>query len=628
MALVGILFLLLASIFCASSLYFAYFAVQNGHPNQATLSRKANRYSSWAVLGASLVLLFAFLTNNFSFKYIVNNSARSLPTVYKITAFWAGQSGSLLLWVLIISFLILFIQKNSNYQKVGLDLSLNFIINLLRLCFLLLLIFVTPPFQRAAYTPHDGLGLNPMLQSLGMIVHPPLLFLGYSGLLVPFALALIGFGKEESNWDWLKTMRPWVLFSWLFLTAGIVTGGHWAYSELGWGGYWAWDPVENASLLPWLTSTALLHVLLLSKKHRTKELWCYCLSTATFALTAFSSFLTRSGIIDSVHAFAGGILGWVFLALLLIVIVVSIFIGIKRHRSGESLHEKNTSNLLNQNTNIILSSIVLILLVVGIFFGTMFPIISRTFLGREIILNESFYEQITVPLFLIIIFLMGVSPFLSQSEFKIKKLILRVTLPLLTSLAIFFWFLLHKTSTFLVALAFALGVFAFATHLKGLIRPRSKRQFGAYLVHLGIIFMLVGITGSSVYKEEILITVKPGEQVTFAGYILEYQGLKTLFGIKETTVETRLQVYKGDRKLGTLRSGKTFWEGKQQPSTKIGIRSNLKEDLYFNLAGWENPNAQLHLFRFALVSWIWIGSWIIYLGIIILLLPFRKRRKI
>lgn len=223
---------------------------------------------------------------------------------------------------------------------------------------------------------------------------------------------------------------------------------------------------------------------------------------------------------------------------------------------------------------------------------------------------------------------MGVSPFLSQSEFKIKKLILRVTLPLLTSLAIFFWFLLHKTSTFLVALAFALGVFAFATHLKGLIRPRSKRQFGAYLVHLGIIFMLVGITGSSVYKEEILITVKPGEQVTFAGYILEYQGLKTLFGIKETTVETRLQVYKGDRKLGTLRSGKTFWEGKQQPSTKIGIRSNLKEDLYFNLAGWENPNAQLHLFRFALVSWIWIGSWIIYLGIIILLLPFRKRRKI
>lgn len=586
-------------------------------------ARKATTLSVLAIIFATLSLVWAFVTNDFRFAYVASNSQRSLPIIFKISALWAGQSGSLLLWLLIISLLTLVVQANGNYRKSGISSGITIVINLVRVLFLILLLFATSPFELLVDPPWDGTGLNPMLQSLGMVVHPPLLFLGFSGFLIPFALVVVELWRGSSSGTWVQRSRPWVLFSWLFLTAGIVTGGQWAYTELGWGGYWAWDPVENASLFPWLTSTALVHTLLLPKKTRT-QVWSFFLIVITFALTIFGTFLTRSGILDSVHAFSGGILGSIFLGVLGVILLFSLFLWWSRRslfEQGSGDEAASSITVLSKSVSIQGGNILLLLICLTVFLGTMFPLYSSIFLGREVVLDADFFNQLTVPLFLLLLLLMGMAPVLDWYSTDNERFCRRVWLPALVSLGVAVLTYRVQGSGVLASIAFAIATFGAITHFQDLLGHCYKRKLGAYLVHLGIIVMLVGITGSSIFVDDLFLQVQPGDKVQAGGYVLEYSGLKTRYGSDRYTVGTTLIIRKSNGVAGEITAEKTFWENRRQPSTRVGIFSTFKEDLYLNLVGWESQVAQLHVQRFSLVRWIWFGSLLVYLGVLVILVP-------
>ncbi len=622
MAYIGTISLYLAGASTVFALITSFLFLKGKKESLGVLTRQGSALSAYSVILAALSLVFAFLQNDFSIAYVARHSARNLSLIYKISALWAGQSGSLLLWLLIISILALVVQKSKQYRENDLDLRLGVVIDFVRLIFLLLLLFITPPFQLLADAPFDGSGLNPMLQSLGMVVHPPLLFIGFSGFLVPLALAVVGLLTNDSDATWLRSVGKWVLFSWLFLTAGIVSGGQWAYTELGWGGYWAWDPVENSSLFPWLTSTALLHILLLPRGYRTKRLWSYILIVVTYVLTVFSTFLTRSGILDSVHAFAGGILGQIFLGFLAFLSIAGLVLGWwKRAMLGASGEEGQSHRRLSAvGMNILVGSVLLLLLCAGVFLGTMFPVITRAFAAREVVLDASFFDQLSAPLFLAMISLMSISPLLSHKPVGVKNWVKSLALPVLLALVTVVFTYVTTRASVTTTFAFALAAFGFGTHLPSLLSPRSRRRWGGALVHLGVLVVLVGVTGSSVFVDDVLVSVSPEDQIVLGDYVLEYDGLRARYASDRYTVETTLAIMQGERQRGEITSVKTFWDGLTQPSTKVGIFSTFKEDVYLNLAGWENQTAQLHIIRFALVGWIWVGSWIMYIGTLVILL--------
>lgn len=627
MVYAGVALLYLALGLTVYSLLAEIFAREDGGNSQACCSRQATTLSVVAVVVVTLLLVRAFVVNDFRFAYVARNSQRSLPLVYKISALWAGQSGSLLLWLLIISLMTLVVQGNRNYRDHGVASSVVVVINVMRVLFLVLLLFVTAPFELLTEAPWDGNGLNPMLQSLGMVIHPPLLFLGFSGFLIPFALVVVDLWNGNTSGTWLKRSRPWVLFSWLLLTAGIVTGGQWAYNELGWGGYWAWDPVENASLFPWLTSTALVHTLLLPKNKTRTQLWSFVLIVVTFVLTIFGTFLTRSGVLDSVHAFSGGILGQIFLGVLVVTVLFSVYLWWSRRHlfeRGDQEEAISSRRLLSKSLSIQVGNFLLLLLCIGVFLGTMFPLYSSIFLGREVVLDAEFYNQLTVPLFLVLLLLMGLAPVLDWHSTDTPKFWKRIWLPGLVFLGVA-WLTFRLQGGVLTSLAFAIAAFGIITHLQDLVNHCHKRKLGAYLVHVGILVMLVGITGSSVFVDDLFLAVKPGDQVTAGDYTLEYQGLKTRYGSDRYTVGTTLTIFRDNKEIGEITSEKTFWENRRQPSTRVGIFSTFKEDLYLNLAGWGNQAAQLHVQRFALVRWIWVGSVLVYLGILVILVPGKIR---
>lgn len=584
------------------------------------LARRANLASIVAIIISTLALVWSFVGNDFRLAYVARNSARNLPLIYKVSALWAGQSGSLLLWLLVVSLFSLAIQKMRCYREQELDIRLNVVINLIRLLFMFLLLFVTPPFEFLADPLYNGSGLNPMLQSLGMVVHPPLLFIGFSGFLIPFALAVVSLWSKDDGDGWLRLVRPWALFAWFFLTAGIVTGGHWAYNELGWGGYWAWDPVENASLLPWLTGTALLHTLMLNRDDTFRKLWSYILIVLTFALTIFGTYLTRSGVLDSVHAFSGGILGQIFLVVLLAILIVSIFLGWSR-KACLVVHEKTDKrrSWLSLGTATWLSTILLLLLCTGVFLGTMFPLFSRIITGREIVLDASFYNQLTVPLFLPIFFLLGLTPVLPREGIDLGFLMKNLWFSLVLATAIGLYIFFQVGGGLGAAVAFAIAVFGLATHLREALGSSAKIKRARLLVHIGLLVMLAGVTGSSVYVADFFLSVEPGQTFGVGMYQAEYSGLNTRYGSDRYTVGTTLNLFRAEKPVGKLTSEKTFWENRKQPSTQVGIFSTFSEDIYLNLAGWEGQRAQLHLQRLALVGWIWFGSWLVYLAVILIL---------
>jgi cytochrome c-type biogenesis protein CcmF len=594
---------------------------------------------------ATSLLVYAFVTDDFRIEYVVSYSEISLPLFYKITGLWAGQKGSLLFWAWLLG-LFTFITVKSDEKKVN-SLYLPYVLlflNINVLFFLFLINFVTPPFELIGRIPADGNGLNPLLQNPGMVFHPPTLYLGYVGFTVPFSFAMAALVMEDLGDWWIKKTRVWTLFSWVFLTLGIVFGGWWAYKELGWGGVWGWDPVENSSLMPWFTATAFLHSVMIQEKRGMLKVWNLSLILVTFALSILGTFITRSGIITSVHAFGQSSVGYVFLGFLLVMMVVGIYLILTRY---EKLKEKNPriESLISKESSFLYNNIIFLGLAFATFWGTIFPLISEAVKGVKISVGPMFFNTVNSPLFLILLIIMAICPLLAWrrtssqgllKNFIIPSSLMIISLPLLYALGIrdFMPLFFYAFSLFVLVVLireFYIGTSAGVKH-RGLnwlssflsLVSRNRRRYGGFLVHAGIIMMVIGLASYGFYQFKEDFTLLPGQNVSVKNYRLNYMGLKSFKKHNYTGLGAVIDVYNSDEFRGTLRPEKRFYR-KQEPTTEVAIMNTFKEDLYLILGGWTEDNSiTLTVVINPFLSWVWIGTGVVLLGTIWAVIPRRK----
>ena len=609
------------------------------------LSGKQAVYAVGALLTiSSLALAYAFLTHEFQVEYVASYSSRSLPAFYALSAFWAGQKGSLLLWSwLLATFAIITIFQNrrQNQELIPYVISLMMGVNLF---FLILLTFVCNPFERLPFSPPDGQGLNPLLQNPGMIFHPPTLFVGYVGFTVPFAFAIAALITGQLGEAWIRTTRKWSLFSWFFLGIGVLLGAQWAYVELGWGGYWAWDPVENASLMPWLTGTAFLHSVMIQERRGMLKVWNMVLIILTFSLCIFGTFLTRSGIISSVHSFGESTVGPFLLGFLVLFLLFSIAYLIYRLPSLKS--ENQLDSLLSRESTFLFNNLILVGAAFSVFWGTIFPVISEAVKGVKITMGPPFFNQVNVPIGLALLLITGVCPLISwrrasAKNFR-KNFLLPSSISLLVAVVLFIIGIRHTYAW----LSFVLCLFVFITiviefyrgtkarreltgkgYLSSFINliAKNRRRYGGYLIHLSMVLIFFGITGSSAYQQEKEATLKKGESLRIKDFTVRYDRLEESADMHKITVGAELTVSNNGKELIRLRPERRYYRAQEQPTTEVAIWSNPKEDLYAILVGYDTDgSATFKVFVNPLVAWIWAGGLGLCLGIAIILWPERQ----
>lgn len=605
-------------------------------------------YAVWALLTiASLGLIYAFLTRDFQVEYVFNYSSRSLPFFYSLSAFWAGQEGSLLLWAwLLASFsgLVLIQNRHQNREVIPYATS---ILMLVLLFFLVLLVFITDPFARTPNRPPDGRGLNPLLQNPGMIFHPPTLFLGYVGFTIPFAFALAALVTGQLGDVWIRSTRRWTLFSWFTLGIGVLLGAQWAYVELGWGGYWAWDPVENASLMPWLVGTAFLHSVMLQEKRDMLKVWNMVLIILTFGLCIFGTFITRSGLISSVHSFGESSVGSFFLGFLILLLGLSFLLLFSRLDALKSTNRLDS--VLSRECSFLLNNLILLGAAFSVFWGTMFPIISEAIKGVKITMGPSFFNQVNVPIGLTLLAITGICPLIAWRKASSRNLQKNFLVPLLASGVGGVFLMVLGIRHFYAWLSFTISLFVIVTitmefyqgtrarcRLTGesafraflTMIGRNRRRYGGYIVHIGMVFIFVGITGSSAYKVEKEVTLSQGQSFQIQDYTLQFESLQSESDSHREVVTALFSVRNDGEKIGLLKTQKRFYRAPEQVTTEVAIRSNLKEDLYAILEGYDRDgNATFKFFVNPLLSWMWIGGGVITLGALISFWPERRRRK-
>ena len=585
------------------------------------------------VVGASIILLYLLVTRDFSVKYVANYTSRDLPLVYTISAFWAGQAGSLLFWELILALYTAIVlwryQENYRYTPV-----VALVMGLVNLFFIVVLIFASNPFETLGFVPEDGAGLNPLLQNIGLWLHPITQYLGYVGFTVPFAFAMAALIKRRADDEWILKTRTWTIVTWLFLTAGIVWGGQWAYVELGWGGYWAWDPVENASFMPWLVATAFLHSVMIQERKGMLKVWNVSLIALTFWFTILGTFLTRSGVLASVHDFAEGALGRYFLVFLTVIILASAYLILDRASllRGKSAFE----GLLAKESSFLVNNVLFLGLAFATFWGTMFPILSEAVTGERVTVGPPFFNQVNAPIFLGVLVLMGICPLIAWRRSALRNLLRNLAPPALIGL-VGLGAALTLTGRVGVALAYAASLFVVASILYDLykeaqvrrgyhpeegslkaawrmMRVRS-RKYGGYIVHLGVALMAVGIVASMAFKQETIIILKPGETAQFVGFELTYEGLETKTEESKTIVFGKLSVYKDGELYDRFRPAKVF-HGQDQPHSEVSIaRGGLFDDLYAILAGFEEGEyATFKMLYHPLINLVWLAFYVMLVG--------------
>ncbi|MCK8825180.1 heme lyase CcmF/NrfE family subunit [Fuchsiella alkaliacetigena] len=595
---------------------------------------------------ASLSLLYLLATSDFSIEYVAQYTNRTLPMIYKLSAFWAGNTGSLLLWFWVLSIYGAIVAFSKNPVGAKLKPYASVVMLLIGLFFSLLLNFDTSPFAPLGFVAQDGAGLNPMLQNIGMVIHPLTQFLGYVGLAVPFAYLMADLFLGEKGASWIKVTRRWVLFTWLFLTIGMVSGGEWAYVELGWGGYWAWDPVENASLMPWLTVTAFMHSVMIQEKQGTFKIWNVLLMAASFLLTIVGTFITRSGILASVHAFAEGRTGFYFLIFMFIIVVVTLFLFFKRFKSLRS--ESSTESLISKESSFLINNILMVVISVVVLWGTFYPLISEAIYGVQITVGEGFFNQTTIPFWIAMVILMGLCPLLPWRKSSTKGLKKKFGVPLFLSHIFGFVLFFIGIRDFYPVVTFAASFFVLVTIVQefwqgvrarksntgeGVIRAllnlvgANRRRYGGFIIHIAVIMMVVGITGSSAYQEEVLVTAERGEVIETKNYEMTYNGLQVAEDPHSAVVYAEMDVYRNGNFYATLRPAQEYFgaSAEQDSSAQVDFKSGIREDLYIILSGWDESGdtATFEVVVNPLVSWIFWGMRLMVIGTAIALWPDR-----
>lgn len=646
---IGYFSLLIAVLASGYSIIAASVGRSRGRP-ELVRSAVNTTFAVAGLLTISLAaLLYAFLTRDFQVAYVADYSSRNLPLVYTISALWGGQEGSLLLWAWLLSVFTALVVLQNRRQNRALMPYVVAVLMAVELFLLLLLTFVTPVFARLDGVPADGLGLNPLLQNPGMIFHPPMLFLGYVGFTVPFAFAVSALITGQLGDVWIRSTRRWTIFSWFFLGLGVLLGAQWAYVELGWGGYWAWDPVENASLMPWLTGTAYLHSVMIQERKNMLKVWNMILIMLTFLLVLFGTFITRSGIISSVHSFGQSALGPFFLGFIVVVLAGSIILLLNRLPLLKSTNELDS--LISRESSFLFNNLILVGATFSIFWGTVFPIISEAVRGVKITVGPPFFNQVNIPIFLALLFLTGVCPLIAWRKASGRNLRRNLLLPLIITLlggaGLFAVGIRHGYSL----LSFTLVIFVLTTiwieffrgmrarhdlmsenYLKalGMLVWRNRRRYGGYIVHIGMVLIFLGITGSSAFKTEKEVNLSRGESTELRDYTITYETLVQYQTANKDVTAATLSVYRGGRRLGSLSPAVEKHKGlKEQTASEVAIRSNLREDLYAILVGYDpdGSEATFKLLINPLVAWIWLGGLVLSLGTILVMLPDRREKE-
>jgi cytochrome c-type biogenesis protein CcmF len=614
-------------------------------------ARRAGIGSFFAVSGAAFALVWASFTNDYSVSYILHHTNRDLNTAYKFSALWSGQEGSLLLWAWLLS-AYGFVLRVRHKVDVRLTAFASTILAGVQIFFLLLLTSATHPFAiQPGPVATDGFGLNPLLQYPEMVIHPPLLYLGYVGFSVPFAFALGALMMRYPGEKWIHITRRWTMVTWLFLTCGIFMGAHWAYSVLGWGGYWGWDPVENASLMPWLTGTAFLHSVMMQEKRGMMKSWNVWLIFSTFMLTILGTLLTRSGIVSSVHAFAQSNIGNWFYAFILIVFAVCLFTFFRQRDHLRS--ENRLESLVSRESSFLFNNLILLAACFTVLWGTLFPILSEYVQGTKVTMGAPFYNRVELPIGLFLLFLTGIGPLLAwrstslrsiRKNFILPGIAMGVALVVLLLAGVRPWtagddwqaelfslvtFTLAAGVITAIAAEFLRGASVVATQTgKNLLAStvllvrRNTRRYGGYIVHFGIVVMFIGIAGGA-FNQSHEQEMASGDSMKIGPYTVVCKTYTQDSNANYDTEYALMDVSRRGKPVTQLAPERRFYKASEQSSTMVALHSTLASDLYVIYEG-RNPDTDrpiIKVFLNPLMNWIWIGVLIVVLGTIMALVP-------
>ncbi len=614
---------------------------------------------------SALSLVYLLTTGHFELEYVSSVASSSMPMYLRVTALWGGQAGSLLFW----SWLLAAFATAVTVRKWDRDrefLPWVIVVSLVTLAFfLIMVVFFENPFERIwrhpagqfsvamfqpagtnLFVPRDGQGLNPLLRHPGMIIHPPMLYLGFVSFVIPFAFAIAALITGRTDDRWIRITRRWTLVAWLFLSLGLILGGRWAYDVLGWGGYWGWDPVEIAAFMPWLTGTAFLHSVMIQEKRGMLKQWNMVLIILTYCLVIFGTFLTRSGVLSSVHAFAQSAIGPLFFTFIGLTFIASLYLLMRRWDILRS--EAHMTSMFSREALFLLNNLLFMGILVVCFWGVIYPLISELATGQKVTVGPPYYERATGPLFAGLLLLMGVAPLSAWGHSSAKTLGRSMWVPLLISSlgivlpliggvrqpAALLGFWLSAFATGVVFFEFWRG--AEARHRRAgeslpvalwRLAGRNRRRYGGYIIHLGVVLMAIGIIGIEIFQTESQGTIAQGETLELGEYTIQYESLAE-FNTPDGRNVARavVGVEKNGTYVGELYPRRDFYFDSQQPMTIPGVRSTWEDDLYIILVDWMPASSQGATFKVylnPLVNWLWLGGIVFILGTMVAAWPDR-----
>ncbi len=628
------------------------FAAGSSRRADLALSAERSMFVLWGLLAlASAALMKALLAHDFSIEYVAAYTSRNLPVFYTWSAFYAGQKGSLLFWAIVLATFsaAAVLMNRGRYREL-----MPYVTGVLLVTitfFVAVMVFASNPFEKLGFIPQDGRGLNPQLQNPGMVIHPPLLYFGYISIAVPFAFAVAALISGKLDTGWLQAIRRWTILSWLFLSVGVVLGMWWAYVELGWGGYWAWDPVENASLMPWLTMTAFLHSVMIQEKRGMLKKWNLGLIIGSFLLSIFGTFITRSGVISSVHSFAQSNVGWFFLVFLVLAGVAAF--SLLAYRWPALAAEAKLESMVSREAAFLFNNLIFIVITFSVFWGTLFPVLSEAVRGTKVTVGAPFFNQVNIPLGLLLLLLTGIGPLIAWRQASTANLRRQFLWPVVAMLVTGAVLSVLRMSDAWAIVAFALCAFVTATVVQEFVRGtsarhrqygeawplavvrlvgRNRRRYGGYVVHLGMVMLFAGFAGMA-FKSDTEVTLRPGQTTEVRSpyghvYRFTHQGISQYEQLNRFVSAASLDVYQDGTYIGVMKSEKrqhmdSMGQPTFEPSTEVAIRSGIREDLYIIFAGAVQGTEEA-VYRITinpLVWWVWYGGIVLALGGLISMWP-------
>ena len=598
----------------------------------------------WPLLTlAVLTIEYALLTGDFNLKYVFDVSSRDMPTLLKMSALWGGQDGSILFWAWLMA-TFAFVVLVRRWDKDRDLLPHVIVVTMGTLAFFIALdLLASSPFKRLDVTPLDGRGLNPLLRHPGMVIHPPMLYLGFVGFVIPYAFAMAALVTRRTDARWIRLTRRWTLIAWLFLSLGLLLGGRWAYDVLGWGGYWAWDPVENAAFMPWLAGTAFLHSVQIQEKRGMLKVWNMVLIILTYGLVMFGTFITRSGVIDSVHAFARSAIGPAFFGFIAVSAIGSVWMLLRRLDDLRS--DNRLESLLSREAVYLLNNLLFMTLTFSVFIGTVFPMISELLIGEKITVGPAWFNRVTGPQFGLLVLLMGIAPLFAWRRQSLDRLGRNLWWPFVISVATVVALFASGTRSLGALIGFwivsLVGVTTIWEYARGVmarrraqqemwavalwrVSGRNRRRHGGYLVHLGVVCMALGILGTHLFNKETQGTLTRGASLEIGGFEVTYNDFVIRPGAADHVIaEAHMTLSRDGKVLRTLRPNQKIYEQAGQTMTIPATRPTISEDFYIILAGWEGrgDSATFKIYVNPLINWLWFGGLVFVIGTLVAVWP-------